>query len=45
VMDKSYYMSRLRVKKQELQAEMDSMNDEIARLQRKGAANVHLEHK
>lgn len=45
VLDKSYYVSRLMAKKQELQIEIDSMGGEIERLQRQGPATLHLEHK
>lgn len=43
--DKSYYLSKLRTRKQELQAEIDIMNDEIDRLQKREPANVYLEQK
>ncbi|CAM6026765.1 unnamed protein product [Sphagnum balticum] len=45
VLDKSYYMSRLRSKKQELQSEINSMSDEIERMQRRGPAAFQLEQK
>nr|XP_024377500.1 intraflagellar transport protein 74 homolog isoform X3 [Physcomitrium patens] len=45
VQDKSYYLSKLRTRKQELQAEIDIMNDEIDRLQKREPANVYLEQK
>jgi hypothetical protein len=45
VLDKSYYMSRLRSKKQELQSEINSMSDEIEHMQRRGPAAFQLEQK
>ncbi|BBN13942.1 intraflagellar transport protein 74 [Marchantia polymorpha subsp. ruderalis] len=44
ILDKSYFLGKLRSKKQELQAEIDSMTIEIDRLQKMGPASVHLEH-
>jgi hypothetical protein len=45
VQDKSYYLSKLRTRKQELQVEIDVMNEEIDRLQKREPTNIHLEHK
>lgn len=45
VQDKSYYLSKLRSRKQDLQAEIDVMHEEIARLQKREPINLHLEQK
>ncbi|KAL3691316.1 hypothetical protein R1sor_004967 [Riccia sorocarpa] len=44
ILDKSYYHGKLRSKKQEIQAEIDAMEAEIDRLQKRGPTNLHLEH-
>jgi len=45
VQDKTYYLSKIRIRKQELQAEIDIMNEEIEKLQKREPANVLLEKK
>ncbi|KAL2622629.1 hypothetical protein R1flu_002834 [Riccia fluitans] len=44
ILDRSYYLGKLRTKKQELKAEIDFMEAEIDRLQKRGPTSVHLEH-
>lgn len=45
VMDKSYYLGRLRSKKAELQAELDVMSEEIERFQRCAPALAQVEQR
>jgi uncharacterized protein YlxW (UPF0749 family) len=45
IADKSYYLTRLRSKKQELQAEIDSLNSEMSRFQKDDSTSTQLERK
>ncbi|GAQ77667.1 intraflagellar transport particle protein 74/72 [Klebsormidium nitens] len=45
IADKSYYLTRLRAKKQELQAEIDSLTSEMGRFQKDDTTSAQLERK